>query len=130
MRQGVGYPKGPQRLTTCKGQHKASNPRNDSRSENPGLLRVKAQTSLAERQHGAGAILALPHNGGASMSDPLKPSVSLLVKLGSLIVHLEESQSANGHTFDKVAAEGLQNDPEVQQWLIAMTKMAMLPVKR
>lgn len=64
------------------------------------------------------------------MSDPLKPSVALLVKLGSLVVHFEEFHSKSGHDFDLHALETLQADPEVQHWLSAMTKMAMLPVKR
>ena len=62
--------------------------------------------------------------------DPLKPSAALLVKLGSLIVHLEEANSPTGHPYDKVAVEQLQADPEVMEWFTAMNKMAMLPVKR
>lgn len=62
--------------------------------------------------------------------DPLKPNATLLVKLGSLIVHFEEWQSAKGHQFDRIAIETLQNDPDVQSWFAAMHKMAMLPVKR
>ncbi|MDE2106936.1 MAG: hypothetical protein KGL39_57510 [Patescibacteria group bacterium] len=64
------------------------------------------------------------------MNDPLKPSPGLLVKLGSLIVHLEELLSSNGHEFDKCAIDTLQADKEVQQWFKAMHKLAMLPVKR
>lgn len=64
------------------------------------------------------------------MSEPLKPSVQLLVKIGSLVVHLEEAQSAKGHYVDQVAMEQLQNDPEVRHWFSAMTKLALLPVKR
>ena len=37
------------------------------------------------------------------MNDPLKPSLTLLVKLGSLIIHHEESASPDGHHFDKIA---------------------------
>ncbi len=62
--------------------------------------------------------------------DPLKPSPSLLIKLGSVIVHQEELMSAKGHQFDKHALETVRNDPEVVAWLSAMTKMAFLPVKR
>lgn len=64
------------------------------------------------------------------MDNPLKPSVALLVKIGSLVVHLEEARSATSHAFDLAAIESLQADPEVQHWFSAMTKMAMLPVKR
>lgn len=63
-------------------------------------------------------------------TDPLKPSASLLIKLGSVIVHQEELMSPKGHTFDKHALETVRNDPEVVAWLAQMTKMAFLPVKR
>lgn len=62
--------------------------------------------------------------------DPLTPNVALLVKLGSLIVHFDEGTSNNGHPFDQAAIESLLGDPEVQQWLISMQKMAFLPMKR
>jgi hypothetical protein len=62
--------------------------------------------------------------------EPLKPSASLLVKLGSIIVHAEELLSPNGHIFDHAALQTLMQDAEVQQWLKAMGAMAFLPVKR
>jgi hypothetical protein len=64
------------------------------------------------------------------MSDPLKPSASLLVKLGSMIVHYEEMTSPGGHAFDKHAINTLAADVEVNEWFAAMNKLAMLPVKR
>lgn len=64
------------------------------------------------------------------MSDPLKPSLPLLIKLGSLIVHHEEAHSPTGHPFDLNAIKSLADDPEVRAWFEAMNKMAMLPVKR
>lgn len=64
------------------------------------------------------------------MSDPLKPQVTLLVKLGSLVVHVEEMLSAKGHDIDKTAIEGLLSDSEVKEWLKQMGKGAFLPVKR
>ena len=64
------------------------------------------------------------------MADPLNPSASLLVKLGSIIVHFEEMNSSKGHHFDKHALDTLQSDPEVVNWFKQMNKMAMLPVKR
>ena len=64
------------------------------------------------------------------MSDPLKPSVSLLVKLGSIVVHAEEMLSPDGHAFDRTAIQSGLQDAELQEWIAAMTKMAMLPVKR
>ena len=64
------------------------------------------------------------------MSEPLKPSAALLVKLGSLIVHLEEAQSQKGHQFDRIAIQSLQQDADVQSWFAAMHKNGLLPVKR
>jgi hypothetical protein len=64
------------------------------------------------------------------MNDPLKPSAALLVKLGSLVVHLEEAYSLNGHEFEHISFRALQNDPDVREWFTAMNKMALLPVKR
>lgn len=64
------------------------------------------------------------------MSDPLKPSASLLIKLGSLVVHYEEMLSNKGHDFDKHAINTLNDDEEVRAWFAAMNKMAFLPVKR
>lgn len=63
-------------------------------------------------------------------SDPLKPSVALLVKLGSIAVHVEEMMSPKGHHFDRAALRTLLDDQEVIEWRKAMDKMAMLPVKR
>jgi hypothetical protein len=64
------------------------------------------------------------------MTDPLKPSVSLLVKLGSIAVHMDELLSPAGHPFDKAALDSLQKDAEVKAWLEQMTTGAFLPVKR
>ena len=64
------------------------------------------------------------------MTDPFKPSMGLLVKLGSVAVHTEELLSAKGHDFDRAALGTLLTDQEVQEWIGQMTKLAMLPVKR
>jgi hypothetical protein len=64
------------------------------------------------------------------MNDPLKPNITTLIKLGSIAVHTEEMMSEKGHGFDKVAIEQLLNDPEIQEWIKEMNKMAFLPVKR
>ena len=64
------------------------------------------------------------------MSDPLKPSATLLIKLGSMVVHYEEMTSPKGHQFDKHALDTLTNDAEVKAWFAEMNKMAFLPVKR
>jgi hypothetical protein len=62
--------------------------------------------------------------------DPLKPSSTLLVKLGSMIVHAEELAAYGRHPVDWVALDTLRKDPEVVAWLAAMSKLALLPVKR
>lgn len=64
------------------------------------------------------------------MSDPLKPSITLLVKLGSIAVHVEELLSPSGHQFARAALQTLLDDQEVIEWRKQMDKMAMLPVKR
>lgn len=64
------------------------------------------------------------------MSDVLKPSVKLLVKLGSVIVHVDELLSPHGHHYDRTAIQMLMGDSEVQEWIRGMDKMAFLPVKR
>lgn len=60
----------------------------------------------------------------------LTPSPSVLVKLGSIAVHVEELLSPTGHGFDKLALDQLLKDPEVVAWLKDMDRLALLPVKR
>lgn len=62
--------------------------------------------------------------------NPLTPSASLLMKLGSIAVHADEMLSPLGHGFDRIALEAVLHDPEVVEWLAAMAAMAYLPVKR
>ncbi len=62
--------------------------------------------------------------------DILKPSISILVKLGSIAVHVDEFFSPGGHEFDKTAIEQLLQDDEIKEWISQMTKAATLPVKR
>lgn len=64
------------------------------------------------------------------MNDPLKPSASVLVKLGSIAVHIDEMLSLTGHKFDRFALETVLYDPEIKEWLASMDKLAMLPKKR
>jgi len=63
------------------------------------------------------------------MSD-LTPSLRTLVKLGSLVVHIEESMSDDGHLFDTIVIKGLLDDPDLVAWLDTMRASALLPVKR
>lgn len=64
------------------------------------------------------------------MKNPLKPSTSLLVKLGSIAAHVDEMLSPKRHAFDQIALQSLIDDVEVMDWLEQMGKMALLPVKR
>lgn len=62
--------------------------------------------------------------------NPLHPSPSLLCKLGSIAGHVEEGKSKDGHPYDFIAIDTLLSDPEVQEWMAAMRKMAMIPEPR
>lgn len=64
------------------------------------------------------------------MSDPLKPSPALLATLGSIIAHVEEGSSDDGHHFDMIAARTLLSNADVQEWMAEMRKMSMLPLRR
>ena len=61
-------------------------------------------------------------------NDALKPTVSLLCKLGSIVVHVEEMLSPKGHVFDKATIEALLADKEVKDWIKAMGPL--MPRKR
>lgn len=64
------------------------------------------------------------------MSDPLKPAMRLLVKLGSIAVHADEYTTSRGHPFDAEAIRSLVTDPEVVAWVKGMNDLALLPKKR
>lgn len=64
------------------------------------------------------------------MANPFELSAALLCKLGSIVVHVEEMMSPEGHHYDKLALENLLADSEVREWIEAMDKLAMLPKKR
>lgn len=59
-----------------------------------------------------------------------EPSLTLLIKLGSIAVHVEELLAPGGHSFDRQAIEGLLADPEVVTFRAEMDAQALLPVKR
>jgi hypothetical protein len=65
-----------------------------------------------------------------SGTDPLLPSVSLLCRLGSIVVHVEELLSDDGHYFDRIELQQCLDDPEVKEWLVEMGKLALVPLKR
>lgn len=61
---------------------------------------------------------------------PQTPEFALLVKLGSIIRHAEEAISDSGHHFDVATVETLLDDPDVVEWMAAMDRLGLLPVKR
>lgn len=66
------------------------------------------------------------------MPDPKNPSLALLSKLGSAIVHADEylDPAGHGHPFDRDTFQRLLADNEVREWLDGMHALALLPVKR
>lgn len=61
---------------------------------------------------------------------PTEPSLSLLTKLGSIVIHADEATSEGAHQFDIEAIRSLLSDQEVKDWLAAMNDLALLPKKR
>lgn len=66
----------------------------------------------------------------AAKMSMLAPPLTLLVKLGSIAVHVDEMLSSDGHQFDRVALQGLIADPEVIDWIAQMDTAAFVPKKR
>jgi hypothetical protein len=60
----------------------------------------------------------------------LKPSLPVLITLGSIAVHAEELLSPDGFNIDKDVILQLLQNAELKEWIKEMNKMAMLPVKR
>ena len=58
------------------------------------------------------------------------PPITVVIKLGSIARHVQELLGPTGHSFDKVALDGLLNDPEVVEWMTAADELALLPVLR
>jgi len=67
---------------------------------------------------------------GRTIAETFIPSLTTLIKIGSLIIHYQEWTSRDGHPQDKNAIDTLESDPEVIEWISKMTKMAFLPIKR
>ena len=59
-----------------------------------------------------------------------EPDLTLLVKLGSIVVHAKEFLSDDGHPFDRLAMIALIEDKEIRVWLQAMDDLALLPKTR
>lgn len=51
------------------------------------------------------------------------------IKLASIVVHLEEYLSPDGHPHDRLALLSLLEDPDVQEFVNSIDPV-MLPVKR
>jgi len=64
------------------------------------------------------------------MSTLYNPELPVLVKLGSIAVHVEEMLSDDGHAFDREAIRTLLAQPDLQHWLNGMKTMCLMPVKR
>jgi hypothetical protein len=67
----------------------------------------------------------------------ISPTLSILIKLGSIAVHADELHpngneiiSPLAHPYDIVALRSILDDPEIKEWLVEMDKMAFLPKKR
>lgn len=66
-----------------------------------------------------------------SQSDTYRtPTISLLVKLGSIARHAEEAIGPNGHPADWEAINSVLGDPEVSEWMAQLDSLSLLPVKR
>lgn len=64
------------------------------------------------------------------MADPFKLEASLAAKVGSILVHIEEATSDDGHPFDMEAVKALIRQPDVVAWIASLQKIALVPVKR
>ena len=62
--------------------------------------------------------------------DKTVPNMSILCKLGSIMVHLQEFFSPTGHTNDMDAVKSLLDDAEINEWLKEMDRLSLLPKKR
>jgi hypothetical protein len=80
----------------------------------PGVAQADAQSDASERE--------------VEFKRALKPSLQLLTKLGSLIVHADETLSPDGRNLDRETFFNLLRDDEVQRWIKAMGPF--LPLKR
>lgn len=60
----------------------------------------------------------------------ISPSLGLLAKLGSAIVHADEHLSGDGRPIDLHEFQRLLADPEVVGWLKYMDKIALVPKRR
>jgi hypothetical protein len=69
-------------------------------------------------------------SGVGEIPSDLRPTLALLTKLGSIARHVEEGTGPVASPLDLQAASTLAADPEVQSWLAAADRYALLPVPR
>ena len=62
--------------------------------------------------------------------DPLKPSLNILMKLGSIAVHADEIVMEQPLEIDRMVVKNLLEDKELQEWMKDMNEQGLLPVKR
>lgn len=62
------------------------------------------------------------------MTSPQNPPLTLLCKLGSLAVHIDEALSDDSHHYDWTVIHELLDDAEVKKWIADMGPF--LPKKR
>lgn len=78
----------------------------------------------------AAEIKASDKKQDADLKPFLNPSLPLLCKLGSIVVHADEATGPTRHQYDLIALRALVEDPEVKAWLVGMQKASFVPVKR
>lgn len=64
------------------------------------------------------------------MEIPTITDPQLLVKVGSIIIHIQEMLSPTGHAFDAQVLKQMVYENDVVEWLIKMDALALLPKKR
>jgi len=60
----------------------------------------------------------------------ITPNTNVLIKLGSLFVHVEEAISTKAHSFDILAIKQILEDDDVKAWIEKMDNLALVPKKR
>lgn len=63
-------------------------------------------------------------------NNPMKPEATLLIAIGSALIHFEEFESEDGRPVDLDQARLIMTRPDVKAWISEMNAMAFLPVKR
>lgn len=105
----------------------------DRRSGDDRRARVSSSAANAARGSAQQPYRFVPYDRRASDNappSPVRPSLTMLVKLGSIAVHADEMISPHGHNFDRIALQALLEDPDVIRWVKEMDRLAMLPKKR